>query len=182
MTAWAPLCRGARPRTISAQVATTSEIEFRVASVDDGPGGELAQAMRDEIAEIYDGLELDGPSMPKAGAEELSPPGGAFIVGLRDGEPVCCGGVKRLTTEICEIKKMYVVPEARGQGVARILLHELETTALALGYPVARLDTGPKQVHAQALYRSEGYEEVEDFNGNPVAVFWGEKRLGEGPR
>jgi GNAT superfamily N-acetyltransferase len=154
-----------------------NEIEFQAARVDAGPGGVLAQAMRHEIAEIYDGLELDGPSMPRAGAEELSPPGGAFTVGWRDGEPVCCGGLKRLSEGTCEIKKMYVVPAARGQGVARTLLHELERMAEQLGYAVVRLDTGPKQVHAQALYVSEGYEQVADFNGNPVAVFWGEKRL-----
>jgi GNAT superfamily N-acetyltransferase len=133
--------------------------------------------MRDEIAVIYDGLELDGPSMPRAGPQELSPPGGGFIVGWRDGDPVCCGGVKRLSEGICEIKKMYVVPALRGQGVARRLLHELERLALELGYEVARLDTGPKQVHARALYVDEGYRAVEDFNGNPVAAFWGEKGL-----
>jgi GNAT superfamily N-acetyltransferase len=158
-------------------MTVVNEIEFRPAHVDAGPGGVLAQAMREEIAEIYDGLELDGPTMPKAGAEELSPPGGAFVVGWRDSEPVCCGGVKRLTERTCEIKKMYVVPEARGRGVARTLLHELERTALGLGYTVARLDTGPKQLHAQALYADEGYAEVADFNGNPVAVFWAEKPL-----
>jgi GNAT superfamily N-acetyltransferase len=74
---------------------------------------------------------------------------------------------------------MYVVPTARGQGVARLLLHQLERAARELGYDVARLDTGPKQVHAQALYADEGYQAIEDFNGNPVAAFWGEKRLGE---
>jgi GNAT superfamily N-acetyltransferase len=153
-------------------------IEFRPAQVDAGPGGELAQAMRDEIAVVYDGLDLDGPSMPRAGAAELSPPGGAFFVGWRYDTPVCCGGLKRLSEDTCEIKKMYVVPAARGQGIARALLHELERAALELGYAVARLDTGPKQLHAQALYRDEGYEAVEDFNGNPVAAFWGEKRLG----
>jgi GNAT superfamily N-acetyltransferase len=158
-------------------VRPASEIEFRAARVDAGPGGELAQAMRAEIAVLYDGLELDGPSMPRAGAEELSPPGGAFIVGWRDGEPVCCGGVKRLSEGTCEIKKMYVVPAARGQGVARTLLHALEHTALELGYDVARLDTGPKQLRARYLYEDEGYRAVEDFNGNPVAAFWGEKRL-----
>jgi GNAT superfamily N-acetyltransferase len=158
-------------------VTRASNIEFRPARVDAGPGGELAQAMRDEIAQLYDGLELDGPSMPRAGAAELSPPGGAFIAGWRDGELVCCGGVKRLTEGTCEIKKMYVVPAARGQGVARALLRELERLALELGYDIARLDTGPKQLHAQALYADEGYEAIEDFNGNPVAVFWGEKRL-----
>ena len=158
-------------------MTTANEIEFRAARVDAGPGGELAQAMREEIAEIYDGLELDGPSMPRAGAEELSPPGGAFIVGWRNREPVCCGGLKRLSEDTCEIKKMYVVPAARGQGVARTLLHALERAALELGYAIARLDTGPKQLHAQALYADAGYDAVEDFNGNPVAVFWGEKRL-----
>ena len=49
--------------------------------------------------------------------------------------------------------------------------------ARRLGYPRARLDTGPKQVSALGLYQDEGYAEVPDFNGNPVAVFWGEKRL-----
>ena len=52
-------------------MTTATENEFRVARVDAGPGGALAQAMREEIAEMYDGLDLDGPSMPKAGAEEL---------------------------------------------------------------------------------------------------------------
>ncbi len=153
------------------------QLTFEPASVDDGDGGRLAQAMRDEIAIIYEGLDLDGDTMPKAGAAELSPPGGAFVVGYREGVPVCCGGVKRLDAQRCEIKKMYVVPEMRGQGVARALLRELEDIARALGYPIARLDTGPKQGRAEGLYRDEGYAEIPDFNGNPVAVFWGEKPL-----
>jgi GNAT superfamily N-acetyltransferase len=152
-------------------------IAFRDARVDVGRGGELAQAMRDEIAVVYDGLELDGETMPKAGPAELSPPGGAFIVGWSGPEAVCCGGVKRLDERMCEIKKMYVVPERRGQGVARTLLHALEAKARELGYVVARLDTGPKQLNARGLYESEGYREIADFNGNPVAVFWGEKPL-----
>jgi GNAT superfamily N-acetyltransferase len=152
-------------------------IEFRDAQVDAGPGGELAQAMRDEIAVMYDGLELDGDEMPRAGPAELSPPHGAFLVGWSGAQPVCCGGVKQLDDRICEIKKMYVVPEQRGRGRARTLLHALEDKARELGYAVARLDTGPKQVHARGLFESHGYAEIEDFNGNPVAVFWGEKEL-----
>jgi GNAT superfamily N-acetyltransferase len=154
-----------------------SPIEFRDARVDAGAGGKLAQAMRDEIAIMYDGLELDGDSMPRAGPSELGPPSGAFLVGVSDGEPICCGGVKRLDRRTCEIKKMYVVPERRGQGVARALLHALEDKARELGYEAARLDTGPKQANARGLYEHEGYVEIEDFNDNPVAVFWGEKPL-----
>jgi GNAT superfamily N-acetyltransferase len=152
-------------------------LNFRDARLDTGDGARLAQAMREEIAVMYDGLELDGDAMPKAGPAELSPPGGAFLVGY-DGElAVCCGGVKRLDERTGEIKKMYVVPGARGTGVARRLLGALEGKARELGYDVARLDTGPKQLSARGLYESEGYAEVADFNGNPVAVFWGEKPL-----
>jgi GNAT superfamily N-acetyltransferase len=138
--------------------------------------------MRDEIAVMYDGLDLDGDHMPRAGAAELSPPDGAFVVGRVDGEPICCGGIKRLDTRTCEIKKMYVVPAFRARGVARALLHALEAKARELGYAIARLDTGPKQRRAQGLYESEGYVEIDDFNGNPVAVFWGEKALGSSGR
>ncbi len=147
--------------------------------MDTEPGATLAQAMRDEIASIYDGLELDGPQMPKAGPAELSPPAGGFTVGWLAGVPVCCGGLKRLPDPgACEIKKMYVAPDARGRGVARALLHELERMAVELGYTEARLDTGPLQPHAQRLYEAEGYAAIANFNDNPVATFFGEKPLG----
>jgi GNAT superfamily N-acetyltransferase len=152
-------------------------LEFAPDRVDKGAGGELAQAMRAEIAEIYPGLELDGPEMPKAGPTELSPPTGAFLVGWLDGEAVCCGGVKRLPDGACEIKKMYVRPEVRGRGVARALLYALEDEARRLGFEIARLDTGPRQPHARALYEAEGYRPIANFNANPVATFFGEKPL-----
>jgi len=154
-----------------------AELSFRPATLDAGAGARLIQAMRDEIAVIYDGLDLDGSHMPRAGAAELAPPGGTFLVGWRDGEPVCCGGVKRLDDAICEIKRMYVMPAARGQGVARRLLVALEDAARELGYAIARLDTGPEQPHARALYESAGYAEIANFNGNPVASYFAEKRL-----
>jgi GNAT superfamily N-acetyltransferase len=115
--------------------------------------------------------------MPLAGPADLGPPGGAFLVGYGDSDAVCGGGIKRLPDGACEIKRMYVVPAARGQGVARALLRALEEAARGLGYNVVRLDTGPRQPHAQGLYIAEGYREVPNFNGNPVATFFGEKRL-----
>jgi GNAT superfamily N-acetyltransferase len=152
-------------------------IEFRDCPMDEEPGAALAQAMRDEIAVLYDGLVLDGPDMPKAGPEELSPPGGVFIVGYQGEAPVCCGGLKRLPDGACEIKKMFVLESARGRGVARELLVELERRARALGYRVARLDTGPRQPRAQRMYERAGYVAIENFNANPVASFFGEKQL-----
>jgi GNAT superfamily N-acetyltransferase len=152
-------------------------LRFRDCPVDEEPAAALAQGMRDEIAALYDGLDLDSPQMPKAGPAELGPPGGAFVVGLDDGEPVCCGGLKRLPDGACEIKKMFVVASARGRGHARALLDELERRARELGYEVVRLDTGPRQPRAQRMYELAGYVAVENFNGNPVATFFGEKRL-----
>ena len=72
---------------------------------------------------------------------------------------------------------MYVVPEARGRGVAKALLVALEDEARALGYAIARLDTGPHQPHAERMYRDAGYADVGNFNANPFASYWGEKRL-----
>ena len=154
-----------------------STLDFRPGRVDSGPGGVLVQAMREEMAAMYDGLDLDAPEMPRAGAAELSPPGGAFRVGWLNEVPVCCGGIKRLDEEACEIKRMYVAPQARGRGVARALLGTLEQVARDLGYSLARLDTGPRQTHALALYRSSGYLEIANFNANPAALYFAEKPL-----
>jgi GNAT superfamily N-acetyltransferase len=152
-------------------------IEFRPCPVDEEPAVVLVQGMRDEIAALYDGLDLDGPDMPKAGPGELGPPDGTFVVGFEDGVAVCCGGIKRLPDGACEIKKMFVAPDARGRGVARALLAELERLAGDRGYAIARLDTGPRQARARRMYERAGYVPIENFNANPVASFFGEKRL-----
>jgi GNAT superfamily N-acetyltransferase len=158
-------------------VIQAPEVEFRDARIDVGDGRLLAQAMREEINVIYPSHDLEGEDMPRAGHAELSPPGGAFLVGYHEGRPVCCGGVKRLGPGTCELKRMYLVPDMRGRGVARRLLVVLEDKARELGYTVARLDTGPAQHSARALYESAGYAPIGNFNANPVANFWGEKPL-----
>ena len=153
------------------------EIDFRQGCVDDGAGVELIAAMRAEMAELYPTHVLDGPDMPKAGPNELGPPDGEFVIGLLPGAPICCGGFKRLPDGECELKRMYVVPEMRGRGVARVLLRELERRAQERGYAIARLDTGPRQPHARRLFESESYVAIENFNANPIATFFGEKSL-----
>jgi GNAT superfamily N-acetyltransferase len=153
-------------------------LTFRAVPMETEPAASLVAAMREGMRVLYDDLFLDAPGMPAAGPRELGPPHGTFLVGFDDaGEPVCCGGVKRLPDGACEIKRMYVVPGARGRGAGRELLAALEDAARALGHTVARLDTGPRQPGAERMYRAAGYAPIANFNANPVASFFGEKAL-----
>ncbi len=155
----------------------SGDLEFRAVPAGSGDAAELVAAMVAEMRVLYDGLDLNAPTMPKAGPAELGPPGGVYLVGYRGGAAVCGGGLKRLPDGACEIKRMYVVPEARRSGLARALLEALEEAARALGYRTVRLDTGSRQPHAQAFYEAAGYRRVGNFNNNPAAAFHGEKRL-----
>ena len=158
-------------------MADSAPIEFRDGRVDGGDGGRLEAAMRAEVEAMYTGLDMTGENMPKAGPEELNPPGGVFLVGYVNGAAVCCGGIKTLEPGICEFKRMFVVPQWRGGGTGRALLAGLEQRARALGFHTARLDTGDRQAAAQHLYESSGYRRIPNYNANPVATFFAEKRL-----
>ena len=151
------------------------QIEFRAADPALPPASELLAAMVAEMNELYGDIEF--PGMPSAMPADFAPPGGAFLVGYHDDEPLCAGGLKPIAPDAAEIKRMYVVPGARRGGVARRLLRALEGAARERGYAFARLDTGPLQRGAMTLYADEGYTEIANFNANPIAAYWGEKRL-----
>ena len=148
---------------------------FVLCDPEEPPASELLAAMRAELIGAYDNANrLDNPRLHPA---ELRAPGGAYYVGYEGSEAVAGGGLRRLEDGTAEIKRMYVRPEFRSRGLAAQLLRRLEATATELGYASVRLDTGPKQVTAQRLYRSAGYTDIAPYNDNPFACFWGEKRL-----
>src|SRR5262245_2107789 len=149
-------------------------MEVRRTTGSDPAAQALVAAMVDEVGALYEQGMAKGPS---ASPEELSPPTGGFVLLLDGDRPVAGGGIKRLGAGVCEVKRMYVVPEARGRGLGTVLLEALEALARDLGYAVARLDTGAKQPGAQRMYERAGYIAVADYNGNPYASFWGEKAL-----
>jgi GNAT superfamily N-acetyltransferase len=152
-----------------------SPLRFAPCDPEDAPASELLAAMRSELNDAYETFSrLDNPPLTP---EELRSPGGAYLVVFEADRALAGGGLRRLTDGVAEVKRMYVRPEARSRGLARELLTALEHTAVSLGYRRARLDTGPKQVHALALYRSAGYRDVPAYNDNPFACFWGEKAL-----
>jgi DNA-binding MarR family transcriptional regulator len=110
-----------------------------------------------------------------ADAPELRPPAGLLLVATRGDEPVGCGALKFHPGAPTELKRMWVAPAARGLGVGRRLLAELEARAAS---DVVRLETNGALTEAIALYRSAGYVEVPAFNAEPYAHHWFEKRLG----
>ena len=150
-------------------------MEFRPEDPSRPPASDLVDAMVAEMEPLYG--RIDVPGAPSASAADFSPPGGTFLVGYEDGVAVCGGGVKRLDEEACEIKRMYVVPSARGRRLGVELLVALEDAARSLGYRIVRLDTGAKQPHAIRMYRDSGYRDIGNFNANPFASYWGEKEL-----
>ena len=108
---------------------------------------------------------------------ELTLPAGLLLMATLHTEPVGCGGLKLHGAEPAEIKRMWVSPEARGLGLGRRLLTELEREAIAHGAPAVRLETNRNLTEAIALYRAAGYREVPAFNTEPYAHHWFEKSL-----
>jgi GNAT superfamily N-acetyltransferase len=152
-------------------------VDVRAVPAHLSPARDLIEAMVAELEPLYG--RIDGPAAPSATPEDFAAPHGIFVVLYDAGGPVAGGGVKRWDEGIAEIKRMYVVPAARGRGHGRTLLEALEHAARTLGYTHARLDTGPEQPGARGLYESAGYVAIDDYNANPHASYWGEKRISD---
>jgi len=110
------------------------------------------------MLELYEGEADIGPARE---ASMFVEPHGVFLV-MRDDDDraVGCGGIARFDDTRGEVKRMYVVPEARGRGLGRRLLEELEGEARRLGYASVVLETGDRQQEAVGLYESTGYERI----------------------
>jgi DNA-binding MarR family transcriptional regulator/GNAT superfamily N-acetyltransferase len=117
-----------------------------------------------------------------ADPEEMRPPDGLFLVATLRGEPIGCGALKFHGRRPAEVKRMWVAPQARGLGLGRRLLGELERRASDHGVRVLRLDTNKALVEAISMYRSAGFVEVGAFNREPYADHWFEKRITPGRR
>ncbi len=102
---------------------------------------------------------------------------GTFLLATSDGSPVAYGGVRALTTETAEVKRMWVHEQWRGAGLGARMLRELETLAARLGHTRVVLDTNGTLSEAIAMYDRAGYTRIARYNDNPYAQAWFEKRL-----
>jgi GNAT superfamily N-acetyltransferase len=144
------------------------------------PAEPVAQhCLREYFAELdrrFDTGFDPSASLP-ADPDEMRPPAGLFLVATLEGEPVGCGALKFHGDEPTELKRMWVASSARGLGVGRRLLQELERRAVDGGSSMIRLETNKTLSEAIALYRSAGYNEVAAFNDERYADHWFEKRV-----
>ncbi len=130
----------------------------------DADASALRAAQRAEIDERY-GTPDSEPGPAPSAADILV----FFVAYSDDGTPLGCGGLREvasadgLDAAEGEIKRMYVVPAARGTGVSTAILAELEGFALARGWPRLVLETGTEQPDAMRFYEREGYTRIPNF-------------------
>lgn len=126
---------------------------------DDPDVQRLADDQQTEIRARYGG-KLE-PGRPPSAADVAV----VLLAAEDDGTPLGCGALRPLDDGAVEVKRMYVVPEARGRGVGRAVLAGLEAAARERGWTTLRLETGPRQPEAVALYTAAGYRPIGPFGG-----------------
>lgn len=94
-------------------------------------------------------------------------PGGRFFLVRQAGRTAGCVAVRDLGGGVCEMKRLFVRPGFRGQGLGRECAEQIVETARVMGYRAMRLDTLPAMHSAIALYRSMGFTEIGPYTENP---------------
>jgi ribosomal protein S18 acetylase RimI-like enzyme len=149
---------------ITIQQATTS-----------GQFAEVAKLMRSFIAWHYERHAADRHIInsyfdPQAFEAELeglpgyfAPPRGRLLIAVEGDKTAGCVALRDLGSSVCEMKRMFVDPGFQGRGIGQMLAEHVIREARAIGYGTMRLDTGPAQREAQALYRKMGFEEIPPY-------------------
>jgi GNAT superfamily N-acetyltransferase len=143
---------------------TTDEFRY-VAATDD-----LAKPLLEELELEYDTRygdffgERASTELSRYPAEEFAAPSGAFVLLVRDGEPIAGGAFKRYDAETAELKRIWTRSDHRREGLGRRVVAELEAEAGRRGYSRVYLTTGPRQPEAKHLYLVTGYSPLFDLD------------------
>ena len=176
-----PLSAGQRERLVGAmreveRLLTAALVEIRQV---DPAEPDARQCLRSYFAELErrSGTSFDPATGSTAEPHEIRPPAGLFLIAYLGDAPIGCGALKHFPGGASDIKRMWVAESARGLGIGRRLLGDLEARAAEHGSRVVRMETNRALTEAIALYESAGYVEVPAFNDEPFAHHWFEKML-----
>jgi DNA-binding MarR family transcriptional regulator/GNAT superfamily N-acetyltransferase len=128
------------------------------------------------LLETVGGITPDMLPLPLPDPERYRSPDGAFLIAWSEDLPIGCVSLRRLGPKLAEVKRLWVHPHARGQGLGLRLMRAIEARARDLGYTHANLDSNTGLAAAVALYRSDGWSEIAPYT-NPPANIWMTKRL-----
>lgn len=134
------------------------------------------QAYFAELAAVFPGGFDPGP-LTDVSLAPMRPPIGTFLLAADRASPVGCVGMRREDPTTGEVKRLWVAPEARGEGLAQRLMAEIEVCARASGLTRLVLDTSRHLPKAIDFYRLQGWQEIARYNDNPYAHHFFEKRL-----
>ncbi len=161
--------------------ASPGSLRIDAVDYDHPDAARLIEEVQQEYVVRYGGRD-SSPVDPA----EFAPPGGLFLVCYLGGTTVACGGWRAPGPDAgpgAEIKRMYVTPAARGRGLARRMLAQLERSARGAGYHRVILETGSRQPEAVELYRSSGYTEIPGYGyyaGSPHSLHFAKLLGGTG--
>ncbi len=154
----------------------TLSLKVERASVSSRDALRLMKRMCAEIDELYGNPPASTP-FDLAG---MDAPGAVFVVARASGRAVGCAALRPLEATTAEVKRMYVVPAARKQGLAREIMRSLEEIARECGFSAIWLETGQRQPGAIRLYESLGYKRIAaygDYKDDPVSVCFGKSLI-----
>lgn len=135
--------------------------------------GEMIEVIRKLFLEYARSLEIDLDFQDFK--TELStlpgkyqPPDGALILALVEGKEAGCIALRKISKDICEMKRLYIREEYRGLGLGKKLVGMIIDEAVNKNYQYMRLDTLPTMKSAQSLYLSFGFYDIEPYVYNPI--------------
>jgi putative acetyltransferase len=112
------------------------------------------------LEDVHQAIEAEIASLPG----EYGPPSGCLLLARVDGAVAGTVALRDCGAGICEMKRLFVVPELHGKRIGRTLVERLLQEARRLGYTRMTLETGPRQLAAQNLYRQLGFQEIEPLD------------------